>query len=266
MTRFSQWGSLFTSTRGAGLALASGFLLLGLGCAVENGADEKALSSPEGDQAALEDLELPVPFASFATDDGGTVQFFEPEPGELLVTSVSKIDSGAPLDEKLPAALYEELAGEPLPERFVAALAHGDRAAEEEAVEASLAESGGPDFSAATDREVQGLTKMNVTTEQFATTYCEAFRPLWCWLNRTDTSHFSQRRDSMGTYAYVYRGSVQHRLRRKNTWGKWKTLYSVTVPAGYISTTFNFSGIAYTHESRVDEASGDGYHHSGYYI
>jgi hypothetical protein len=37
----------------------------------------------------------------------------------------------------------------------------------------------------------------------------------------------------MGADAYAYHGSITHRLRRKNTWGNWKTLYSTAVPAGY---------------------------------
>jgi hypothetical protein len=68
----------------------------------------------------------------------------------------------------------------------------------------------------------------------------------------------------MGADAYAYHGSITHRLRRKNTWGNWKTLYSTAVPAGYRSHAYNASGIAYTHESRVYNASGDAYHHSGY--
>ena len=69
----------------------------------------------------------------------------------------------------------------------------------------------------------------------------------------------------MRSYVHSYRGSVTHRLRRKNTWGKWKTLYSQTVPEGYISYLNNSTMVKYTHESRVYNAGGDGYHHSGWY-
>jgi hypothetical protein len=215
---------------------------------------------------ASDDAPALEPFASFESKEFGKVQFFEPEQGELLVSVVAPEGAGERANEMHPVELYEQLAGESLPERFAALSAiHG----EDHDFEDADADPGSLYYETPEKPGLQllgsDLTKENISEDGFISKYCSKSSTRWCWPSRTNTSYYQKRTDYMWSYAYPYVGTITHRLQRKNTWGNWKTLYSHSVPTGYTSYLGNVTGPAYTHESKVYDASGDAYHHSGGY-
>ncbi len=243
----------------AGCSAAGGS---GDGYSGEDGLSETETSaSPE----SVDDTETLEPFAVFESADYGTVQFFEPEEGGLEMAAMTP--DGAPGAQRItdasPFDIYEELAREALAERFTRPGA--DSGESGDAAEELLSDAGAVDVGVALPTPgTLTLTKESMTTDKFINNYC-ILEEEWCWTNRTNTSYFQKRTDYMRSYVHSYRGQVTHRMRRKNTWGNWKTLYSVTVEPGYTSTYTSIPLFPYTTESKVYNADGDGYHHSGKY-
>jgi hypothetical protein len=102
-----------------------------------------------------------------------------------------------------------------------------------------------------------------------ATWFQEVLCDFWRWgrgtceLLRTDTGTY--RHDDVNnvwTHACPYRGTVTHRL-RQDTWGSWEQVGLFTLTPGWYST-IRRSGSTwdFDYESKVYDASGDGWHAS----
>jgi hypothetical protein len=248
---------------GSSWALAAA---LGLaGCSGGGELGEAAGVSDADLEETSEEVHL-EPFAVFESEKYGTVKFLEPEPGELSMAAMTPFgaDPEGRLGAVSPADIYEELSGEELPERFRAAV----QAAESNSgARASSSLEGDTDVGAGTDApglRPLGITQVDLSTEEYISRHCPNSEG-WCWTNRTNTSYMQRHTAYMRTYAYSYRGSITHRLRRKNTFGTWVTHYSATVPEGYLSTFASLPVFAYMTESKVYDASENGYHHSGWF-
>ena len=251
---------LFTASALLSLTALSG--CYGGDSASLEGGDTGALETPD---AEIAHTDQPAPFAVFESEAYGKVSFIELEPGELLVVTLTPDEAadGDVVQVEDPFELYEQLSGEPLPERF-AALRDVDRTSSTEGDE-EMSDSGEVELPslAADEPGVQAtLTKETISEETFMSRNC-GFDRGWCWTSRTNTSYFQKRDTYIRGWVHCYRGKVTHKIHRKNTWGNWVAKYETDVPAGHTSTEALFTVVPYTMESRVYNASGDGYHHSG---
>ncbi|MCB0396588.1 MAG: hypothetical protein KDD36_08045, partial [Flavobacteriales bacterium] len=115
------------------------------------------------------------------------------------------------------------------------------------------------------EKELIGEAQSENTPQMSATTfqnnYCySGWDYLYCWVNRTGTSYVQNYKFSMHANSSPYRGTIRHRLRYKS-WGSWHTVRDFVVLQNQVSYIYS-SGTWRTRESKVFEASGDGYHHS----
>ena len=99
----------------------------------------------------------------------------------------------------------------------------------------------------------------------FQQTLCDFWR--WgrgnCALWRTGTGTYGNGDvNSVTTHACPYRGTVTHRL-RQDTWGSWEQVGLQTLAPGWYSTIYRWGTTwDFDYESKVYDASGDGWHQS----
>jgi hypothetical protein len=105
-----------------------------------------------------------------------------------------------------------------------------------------------------------GLERMDMTTQEFTSLYCDYWKWKYCWPNASGTSSVEGRMLGLFMSAYAYSGTITHRIQRHYLF-KWRTKLEYTVPAGYLSSqSYNSAGIQDKIRAGVWDADGDGYH------
>jgi len=249
--------------KGLTLAWIGGFALLAA-CA-DTGED--AVESEPMEQHLL---------ASVALSDGGSIEFHEPMPGELVAIYVGKDPTlGQKFDDLergdlTHAQLFESLAGRKAPAalveaegREIAALARIQAHRPAGAGEADLFDAPPAVAGPATVNGI-GSTRASMTAADFIAGYCPSgWGYLFCWTSRTGSGSVTKTSISMYTYLNAYNGSVLHELLYQNVFGNWVTYVSNVVPQGFLSYASR-SGIWTTRKTSISQATGDGYHVSIY--
>lgn len=108
-----------------------------------------------------------------------------------------------------------------------------------------------------------GLFKVNLSESDFMLWACIFEQKLdyhYCWTRRTGNGKYQGWVYYMITNAYVYRGSVHHKIRRKKL-GDWSNYCDHLVPEGWYSNiTYYASYFRDYLKGEVWEGDGDGYH------
>jgi hypothetical protein len=234
--------------------------------------------SDVGDESIDEESMPQRLLASVELDGGGSLEFHEPMPGEMVAMYVGKDDDTyrAMFDDLergalTHAAMYEALSGQKAPSALVEAegrsIAARARIEAERPAGADLA----IDFDAPQDSAVGrtengiGTTRASLSAADFSSTYCPSgWGFLYCWTSRTGSGSVSRNSLSMYTYLNTYAGvSVIHQLEYVNVWGNWTTYVSQVVPVGSVSY-ISRAGLWTTRKASISQATGDSYHISIY--
>lgn len=215
-----------------------------------------ALSGCEYDGLTAEDQGAGL-IAVVETEDGAEVQFIEPAPGELIISSMYMSDREDPLqaldlDTLEPTEIYQALVGTEAP----AAL----RAVEERmAIAASQAPP--DDGRSDTDQAVapvpaSGEQIRGLSAEEFQSRYCTPDVTL-CWLNRTGNLSISRRTRAVEGHINVVSGQVILTTRSDGT-----VIRSFSVLEGQTKAFAMYHAPGVERPLRVDvtQAEGDTYH------
>ncbi len=270
--------SQFQSTRAVCGVASLVAALAGCSAAVDDGPFEESAPSDWGQEETTtgnaeavdtdDEVELSVePFAVFESDTLGTVSFSEPLPGDLMF-SVLNENSSEPVGVAVgPVELYEQLAGEPLPERFQPL---SELSAKNEAPEVVYQPGESFDAEAAPDRALLdlgwSLYEQTISEEEFERGLCSDSYG-FCWLSISGSSVASGQSTWILAYVHTFRGAVTHKFKVKflTESGPWVTMRSQTVPAGYTSSLAYLTNKKKWKRSAVSSFLGNGYHHAGYF-
>ncbi|MCB0396587.1 MAG: hypothetical protein KDD36_08040 [Flavobacteriales bacterium] len=185
----------------------------------------------------------------------GFINFSRLDDGELIVSGVVSTEGVLPnVNEQLPPAdLYTLVSGKEAPKALIEAY---------EEVMSKYSTQG----EVRKDQTAEGVIENTplMSSGTFKDKYCpQNWDYLYCWTNRTGTSYVEAYKYSMHSHASPYRGSVRHRLRYKS-FGSWKLVRDYVTEVGETTLFSCYGPLRRTRESKVFEASGDGYHHSIY--
>jgi hypothetical protein len=214
----------------------------------------------------------------FDTKDGGRVEFFETEDGEILssflVTPKSEDTVRRSVRGEIDLAeTFRILSGKTrLPEDLPALSARLQDIARVKSATKVPALSW-DDYEPQNDANSRSssMEHDSMSRDEFIREQCAAngdagagFSFSYCWTNRTGYAKVERRAYLMNTMNYVYRGTTEHRLSyKKGT--RIKIYRSHQVPAGYLSSIGLLGsdvGLAWkrTMTAEVRNATGDGYH------
>lgn len=253
-----------------------GFSFLGLSMAACNGAAPESMEAAhEADHVHAENLsEVTVeneetlnPIARVDVKDVGSVRFYEPAPGVILIGSGGHADIPLLLDMEGMSAIekYEHLANSPAPQALIDAAARAERLANEAresdasgeadmSSEAAPMSSGSPDFhekSHGTDFQDANCDLHNISSADHRAD----------WVSVTGTGSFTWTKlDWVESAAQSRQGTIRFRARVKDcllcSWGSYS---SVNLSAGQGWMWSYSKGANFQFNAIVDQADGDHY-------
>jgi hypothetical protein len=224
---------------------------------------------PDEIASAAEGLNL---VALVPTATGGTVEFYEPEPGRLLISGseragvtsdASRLDFATLSPDEIYAALApDRTAPLALVEAYARAATIGPT---ERAAAAELQPARDHDGASASDLVAAVGSNAIDDSECRAAWFEENYCGQWCWLHRTDdTDQVESDVTWVQGAACAYRGSIQFAAKYR-PWYTWQSGGSWTVLEGKARWWNRFDATDYDFKTVVREADGDGYHHGGWW-
>lgn len=226
----------------------------------------------DGEDADVEESMPQNLLASIALADGGSFEFHEPIPGELVAIYVGREAEYREVFDDLEhgalthAQVYEELTGQSAPAALAEAEARSIAARAnrpEDAVVTSSFDAPPPVAAPSTVNGI-GTSRAAMTADDFIDDYCPSgWGFLYCWTSRTGSGSVTRTSLSMYTHLNAYDGQVVHKMEYENIWGNMVTYVSNVVPEGYLSY-ISRSGLWTTRKTSISQADNDGYHVSIY--
>ncbi|MBN1697312.1 MAG: hypothetical protein JW881_07345 [Spirochaetales bacterium] len=218
--------------------------LLAFGCAIES---DNGAGAEDAEPALINHLNL---------GDEGSVDFYEPVPGEILVLGI--FNSGDIVDEiegKSPPEIYEYLTGETAPEVI------------QSAYEASLDAACRETAESGDDENIQlpDMAGTRMPPEEFRDRYCRPagiYDYTYCLLSRTNNYSIIRTASLMVNRVHAYRGNFNFAHRYLDG-DSYRTVCNVLMPEG--RTLFVYSqGIRTRRMAQIYNATGDYWHLSVY--
>jgi hypothetical protein len=221
--------------------------------------------------------------AHVQTRTGGTLEFYEPEPGFLFVTGSERPGAGGDVhrldfarlspDEIYALATDDAAAPAPLVAAYARAVTRGLDAAvddgDSDPIDVAITQAPPADPDAPEERD-GGVYKSSHSDElpdcnrrTFTETYCEGGDGSWCWLNGTGDS---TRVENDVVYANgavcPYRGQLSFHARVR-PWYKWKNVGDWDVEQDTVRWWWDLTFTDQDFKTAVRDADGNGYHHGG---
>ncbi len=217
---------------------------------------------------------------SFLTSNGDEVEIEQMEDGSVVFSLINQGSSNELLKDFLDGStdlitFYEEFTDESeIPDGIIRmnnriqvikdAQIDYDRTQQEDSfipVPMDDSSTSTPDVRVYSATNGSSLQKQYYSTNSFISTFCDDYfdREI-CYTRKTNNYKIQGWMEVVWTDAYVYRGTLNHKIRRKY-WGNWSTIRDNSVPAGYRSTMYRWaSGNRDYLKAEVWNATGDGWH------
>jgi hypothetical protein len=192
-----------------------------------------------------------APIASVVLDSGDVVDFLEPAPGVIVISSDAPVD--LPDGPMAPVALYESLSGEAAP----AALVEAQRRADEARAGLTFTGAGLEGVRPPARAEVAALSAAD-----FAAAWCSPGGATfaYCWTNSTGNYEIDVGRvDWVHAHANMFSGSATLSMYRRDFWGNWDLIFSDTV-TGWATVITQSTTDRDRYLIKMSNASGDTYH------
>ncbi len=196
------------------------------------------------EEPVLDDAEVLTALASATTTDGEVWNFYEGEPGEIIVHAIAEEEESAfqKLDHEEMAytELFEELAGTSAPNALVEAQHRYD----------TIVLS--PDASdAATDQneiggemppdDGIGRQRQEISATGYQDSYCSGFWDYsYCWPSFYGSPYVQRKTYSMYGFVGAVNNTVNFRMRRKSrSWSSWSTVLSGQALPGQVHHVYS---------------------------
>lgn len=204
--------------------------------------------------------------ASLDFENGGSVEFYESEPGCLVTAATfSSLKASAPYKGLNPVELYEALSGSDAPARLVAAYQRARDSAKTQSKEPPP-----PDFRSGEgikESDAAGVAKTQMDANEFVMTYCMSMGEVdygTCMWDQEGSSSWSCWAAEMYNYVHSEDGAILFKTQWWDSNQKiWRTMNSQWVYAGQ-TKSYSFVGITRYRKVSVSNATGKHYHYVYY--